>query len=65
MDGFIYMRLAEAWRSAAREAANATLKACYSDRAARYLALALSEEPSSVREASAPDNGGGNREQCG
>ena len=45
MDGCtIYMKLAEAWREAAREATNVTLKACYADRAARYLALALSEE---------------------
>jgi hypothetical protein len=42
MDGrTIYMRLAEAWCAAEREATNATLKACYADRAARYFALAL------------------------
>jgi hypothetical protein len=60
VDGFtIYMRLSEAWRSAAREAGNATLKACYTDRAARYLVLALGEEPGSIRKPSAPANRGG------
>lgn len=63
MDGFtIYMRLAEAWSSAAHGAANTALKACYADRAARYLALALSEERCSVREASAARSRGGNPE---
>ena len=39
----IYKRLAEAWHAAACETTNSTLKACYADRAAGYLAMALNE----------------------
>ena len=38
----IYKRLAEAWCTAAREATNSTLKACYADRAAEYRTKAVS-----------------------
>ena len=57
----IYMRLAEAWRAAEREATNVTLKSCYAGRAAHYLALAHDEEP----EPDALGNRSGNCEECG
>jgi hypothetical protein len=51
MDGRpIYMKLAEAWREAAREVTNTALKAFYADRAAQYLALALGEEADTSRD---------------